>query len=177
MREDKWAIVFHRLACRNITKVAGQLGHSKKPARHWVNQYSQHGNVDTAKKTRRPPSLDSKRAMAAADLLVGDDHGTPTDVARVLHAQGSTTKLLHKSTVIRLAKAAAAAKGKPIRVLRGFPSKTLCKGTTTKRLHFATHNKGHSWNNVMFTDRKKFYFYYPGVSVKPLKWFRNGETW
>ena len=60
----------------------------------------------------------------------------------MLHVEGKSAKVLHKSTIIRHAKAVAAAEGKPIRAVRGFPSKQLSKDTVKKRFNFATKNKG-----------------------------------
>jgi hypothetical protein len=137
----------------------------------------EHNNVDSANKWGRPPALDTSGAEKALHRLLTDDQGTAPEVARVLHAGGKSEKVLHKSTFIRHAKAVAAAEGKPIRAVRGFPSKQLSKDTVKKRLNFATRNKGRSWANVMFTGRKKFHFNYQGVAVKPLKWIRKGEAW
>ena len=175
--EARWQIIFAWQQCHNISKVARELGYSRPTVTHWVKHYQEHNNVESANKTGRPPALDTAGAEEALTLLLSDDQGTATEVARVLQAGGKSKKLLHKSTIIRHAKAVAAAEGKPIRAVRGFPSKQLSKDTVKKRLNFATRNKGRSWANVMFTDRKKFHFYYPGVAVKPLKWIRKGEAW
>jgi transposase len=175
--QERWKLIFAWQKCHSITKVAQQVGRSRPTVRHWVNHYLEHSNVDSANKTGRPPALDSEGSMEALRRLLSAEQGTATDVARVLHSEGRSEKLLHKSTIIRHARAVAAAEGKPIRVVRGLPSKELSKGTVKKRFSFATENLGRSWANVMFTDRKKFHFYYPGVSVKPLKWIRKGETW
>jgi hypothetical protein len=50
-------------------------------------------------------------------------------------------------------------------------------------VEFARNNRKRDWSNVMFTDRKKFYFKYPGESVKAVRWEmvgkerRVGEVW
>jgi hypothetical protein len=108
---------------------------------HWVNHYLEHHNVESANKTGRPPALDSAGAEEALQLLLTGDRGTSSEVARVLHTEGKSKKVLHKSTIIRHAKAVAAAEGKPIRVVRGFPSKQISKDTIKKRLNFATKNR------------------------------------
>jgi transposase len=175
--QERWQIVFAWQKCHNFSKVAREVGRSRPTVMHWVNHYLEHHNVESANKTGRPPALDSAGAEEALQRLLTGDQGTASEVARVLHTKGKSKKVLHKSTIIRHAKAVAAAEGKPIRVVRGFPSKQLSKDTIKKRLNFATRNRKRSWANVMFTDRKKFHFYYPGVAVKPLKWTRKGETW
>ena len=175
--EKRWNIIFAWKECKNISKAAERLQVSKPTVRKWVSHYNKHGDVDTAKRTGRPPALDSAGARAAVQLLLSDDVGTAGEVARALHAKGTSSKLLHKATIIRHAKRAAMAEGKPLRVVRGLPKKELSQDTVKKRLSFAEKNKGRVWGNVMFTDRCKFHFYYPGVSVKPMKWVRKGDTY
>ena len=178
METDKrWAIVHAWQECQSFRHVAKQLGHSKNTVKHWVHHYQEHGNVENDKRTGRKPALDDDGAKAALTLLLSDKHGTASEVARVIHAQGKSNTLLHKSTIIRHARKAAKNEGKPIRVVRGLPSKDLSNANKAKRLSFALENRGRSWGNVMITDRKKFHFYYPGVQVKPMKWIRKGEKW
>jgi transposase len=175
--QERWSIIFAWQKCHNISQVASQLGRSRPTVRHWVNHYLEHGNVDSANKCGRPPALDYEAAEEAVQLLLSDDTGTASQAARVLHAEGKSSKLLHNSTIIRHAKRAAAAPGKPLQVVRGLPAKQLSQDTIKKRVAFATKNKWRRWDNVMFTDRKKFNFYYPGVPVKPQKWVIKGERW
>lgn len=175
--KDRWAIVHAWENSNNLTTVAKQLGHNRKTVAHWVRRYQEQGNVDNDKRTGRRPALDGDAARDALQLLLGDQHGTALEVARVLHARGKSSKLLHKTTIIRHAKQAANKEGKQIRVVRGLPSKDLSKATKAKRLSFALANRGRSWANVMITDRKRFHFYYPGVQVKPMKWIKKGEKW
>jgi hypothetical protein len=175
--KERWDIIHAWQESRNITRVANQLGRTRRTVQHWVHHFNKHGNVESGKRTGRPPLLDDSGAGAALQLLLSEEHGTGFKVAQALHAQGTTSKLLHKSTVLRHAKGAAKAEGKPIRAVRGLPGKELTQGTKLKRYNFAKANQGRDWGNVMFTDRKKFHFYYPGVSVKPMKWLRKGEKW
>ena len=173
----RWAIVHAWEKCSNFTTVAKELGHSTNTVKHWVHQYQSHGNVDDVKRSGRRPALDDDGAHASLQLLLSGNHGAASGVARVLHAEGRSAKLLHRSTIIRHAKKVAKSKGKPIRVVRGLPSKDLSNTNKVKRLNFALKNQNRSWANVMVTDRKKFYFYYPGVQVQPMKWIRKGEKW
>lgn len=173
----RWAIVHAWEKCGNFTAVAKELGHSRNTVKHWVHQYQAHGNVDDGKRSGRRPALDNDGAHASLQLLLRGDHGAASGVARVLHAEGRSAKLLHKSTIIRHANKAAKSKGEPIRAVRGLPSKQLSQANKARRLNFAIKNRNRSWANVMITDRKKFYFYYPGVQVRPMKWIRKGEKW
>jgi hypothetical protein len=96
-------------------------------------------------------------------------------VAQQLQNLGITAKKVHKTTVIRAAKKLAKSKSTPIIAVRGKPAKRLTIATKQKRLAFARANKSRSWANVMFTDRKKFLFSYPGAKVKPVAWVHKGS--
>jgi hypothetical protein len=43
------------------------------------------------------------------------------------------------------------------------------------RVRFAKDNLRRDWQSVMFTDRKKFDFKYPGAKVARVRWLRKGE--
>jgi len=80
-----------------------------------------------------------------------------------------------KATVIRHARQAAAAAGAPLVVLRGKPKKGLTKATKAKRLAFAKlANKKKDWRRVLFSDRKRFEFKYPGSKVRSVRWAMRG---
>jgi hypothetical protein len=91
-------------------------------------------------------------------------------VSRRLKEEGYVSRLLHKSTVIRAARRAAAAQGKKLWVSRGKPPKAMTQATMAKRLAFARAHLNTKWDNVLFTDRKKFLFRYPGSEVQPFMW-------
>jgi len=110
--------------------------------------------------------------MAAYDLL--GEH-TAASAAIQLYRDGSLPNLLHKSTVIRAAQRHAALLGTPLRYLRGPPKKDLSPTTKARRLAFAKANMRTNWRLVLFTDRKKFLFKYPGVKVGPGKWLKGPE--
>ena len=121
---------------------------------------------------RRLGSLSALDDMAAYKLL--GEH-TAASAAIQLYRDGSLPKVLHKCTVIRAAKRHAALLGIPLRYLRGPPRKELSPTTKVKRLAFARANKKTNWRLVLFTDRKKFSFKYPGVKVDPGKWLKGSE--
>lgn len=97
-------------------------------------------------------------------------------MAKQLLAEGLVPRLVHKSTVIRAARKAAESEGCKMVVSKRRPPKELTKATKKKRLQFANENSKTSWGHVLFTDRKKFYFRYPGSSVQPCRWQKVGQT-
>ena len=59
--------------------------------------------------------------------------------------------------------------------MRGKPCKGLTESTKAKRIKFAKENKDRNWSRVIFTDRCKFAFKYPGSVVRPTRWVRKGR--
>lgn len=113
------------------------------------------------------------RAEALKRLL---DPSSPTAqaVASAMNNAGSTSKLVHRSTLVRAAKLQAKEEGKVIHCLRGLPKKALSPSTMEARLKWAKANQKTTWSRVMFTDRKRFEFKYPGVKVSRHKWVVKG---
>ena len=66
--------------------------------------------------------------------------------------------------------------GTPIHAVWGKPAMRLTRLTKLRRLQFCMANRSRSWGNVMFTDRKRFMFSYPGEKVMPCQWVRRGST-
>jgi hypothetical protein len=114
--------------------------------------------------------------VIAHELLVEKKVGPAKAVAQELLARGATSELVHKCTVIRAARHVANAKGEPIRALRGKPVKALSNATIQKRLNFCLKEQARvTWRTVMFTDRKRFLFSFPGTCVHPVTWVKRGE--
>jgi hypothetical protein len=141
----------------------------------WWDRFKGTGSVDPRSQTGRKPTLDAYGDCRSLDLILSDDCGSAEAVALQLVKEGITDHKVHKTTALRHAKAKAQAQGKPIRCVRGRPRKALTKQTKTARLDFAKANKNFNWHHVMFTDRKKFSFKYPGARVSRHKWVRQGE--
>jgi hypothetical protein len=123
-------------------------------------------------KQRRVGSLSALDDKAAYDML---DKHTAACAAAQLYKDGRVAKVLHKTSVIRAAKRHASLLGTPLRYLRGPPRKELSSNTKAQRLAFAKANIRTNWKLVLFTDRKKFLFKYPGVKVGPGKWLKGSE--
>lgn len=98
-----------------------------------------------------------------------------SQVAAELKRRGLTHKVLHSSTVIKHAKKVATEQGIPLVCLRGKPRKGLTETTKQKRVKFAEEHKNTDWTPVLFTDRCKFAFKYPGSVVRPTRWTRKGR--
>ena len=127
------------------------------------------------KSTGRPTLLSEAAAKEAVKLLLDGPYSGTHQVGRVLYSKGLVAKPPHRTTVARAAKKVAKLEGAPIRAVRGLPAKEITAPTKGKRKKFAAENLKRNWDHVMFTDRSKFHFSYPGVIIKPTKWVQKGK--
>lgn len=174
--EQKWQIISTWKTTGSIRETAKRTGISRISVRLWIKRYTDTGSVRAETRRARQSLVDGPAAQLAVQLLLSDDCGSASAAAVELHNAGITPRVLHKSTITRAVKVHGKQGGKVITHVRGKPRKELSAANKAKRLAFAKANKRRSWKNVMFTDRKKFYFRYPGSRVKPSQWVEKGAT-
>ena len=172
--EKRWEAVFAWKATKSIKKAARQVGLSPKAARLWVRRYDETGSVGHLPKKGRPSLMSAQAKSAAFEMLVGGEFQGAAGVAVELQRRGVTPRKVSKATVLRAAKAEGIVRDQPLVALRGQPAKRLTKDTKAKRLAFALANKTTCWKKVMFTDRKRFLFSYPGQRVSRVQWGVKG---
>lgn len=149
---------------------ARECGVHPRVAYRWVKRWKTTGNLNDAHRTGRPPLLSEAAADMALDLLVGGGAASANQAAEMLVNKGVVVTKLSKQTVIRGVKKAAERQRRMVRVVRGPPRKMLTQATLQKRMTFCLANKKTNWKQVMFTDRKKFLFKYPGTKVSSTRW-------
>lgn len=171
---QRWAIVTTWQQTGSIAAASRVTGLSQKVVQRWVQRFQKTGDVLDAPKSGRKPLLSAAAALQAHDLLLGNQYGGARAVGKQLYTAGYTSKPADRRTVTRTAVKLAKARGVKIRALRGKPRKGLTAATKEKRLRFCQSNLKRSWGNVMFTDRKKFPFSYPGVKVQAVSWVEEG---
>lgn len=158
--------------CDSIREAAKSAGIPKSTAWEWLRAMAK-------PKRQREPSV--KPCHRASDTALDTScfqllsSGTANDVANQLHQQGNTERVIHKSTVIRAARRQADQLGVKLRYSRGLPRKQLTERTRRLRMEFAEANKRRSWRSVMFSDRKRFLFRFPGEKVGKGKWIKGKE--
>ena len=170
----RWAIVFAWLATGSIRAAAAQAKTTYGAAVRWVSRFKSTGDVEEARGRGRKRALSTVASKTALELLLGGGFSGAATISRELVTRGLTSKPAHASTVIRAARRAAASEGRPIRAVRGRPMKELTPATKSKRLAFASAHRRTHWRSVVFSDRKKFWFWYPGSMVRPVAWCRKG---
>jgi hypothetical protein len=159
----------------SIRAAATSLGVNRATVTKWIARHATTGGVKREEPTGRPPLLDTTARAAAFDMLLGREGYTPTAVAKALHDQGLTPTKVSRHTVVRGAKAAGKASGQPVHHIKGLPKKALTAHTKQARLQWAQEYSRTNWKGVMFTDRKRFEFRYPGVKVSKGKWVVRGQ--
>ena len=173
MRKPKAAFLLGRLQqaiklLGSVRKAAAEVGIPKTTAWRMLQRLEQ----PQVSKQRRPGSLSALDDKAAYDLL-GERSASCTAVQ--LYKEGGVSKVLHTTSVIRAAQRHASLPGSKLRYARGRPRKELSSVTKAQRMTFARANLRRNWKLVLFTDRKKFSFKYPGVKVGRGKWLKGSE--
>ena len=174
--QDKVHLVNTYDACQSISETAVQCRVCRATARRCINRWRNEQSLENKPGTGRKAILSEAAALHASNLLDEGQQGGAQQVAKQLLAEGLVPRLVHKSTVIRAARKAAESEGCKMVVSKPRPPKELTKDTKKKRLQFAKENSKTSWGHVLFTDRKKFYFRYPGSSVQPCRWQKVGPN-
>ena len=160
---------------KNYRSAARACNVDPRTVKNWVSRFEETGTLVARVGSGRPPKLTTEAARKAVKLLLSNNFDNCHKVAEELHRLGHTETVVCATTLSRRAKAQAAADGAPILPKTGKPGKALSADTMNKRVSFCQANKTRNWAPVMITDRKKFYFKYPGTSVKRAQWVRKGE--
>jgi hypothetical protein len=171
----KWKIIELWDSAESIASISRKLHLKKLTVRRWVDRYIKTGGVAKLSKPGRPTLLSRRARKEAVLLLLNSQHRGAQQVARVLKTEGLASTAVHRTTLARAAKEEAKKSIGRIHSVRGRPSSELSAQTKARRSKFASDNKNRRWDNVMFTDACKFYFWYPGASVTPTQWVLAGQ--
>lgn len=99
--------------------VAERHGVDRRTVKAYVEQHKKHGRQQLKRTRQRKKVISSEAAQAGVELLNDRGHGICRSVAKLLHEQGLVDRVVHRTTLAKAAKAAAAASGIPLRVERG----------------------------------------------------------
>jgi transposase len=174
--EKKWHIISIWKQTGSIEKTARLTKTTWPTVKRWVLRYQETGALHAKRSPGRKRLMDNAVAEQAVQLLMSTEHGSAKEAAFELHIAGMTPRILHKSTITRGVRRHGKQGGTVIIPVKGAPAKELSDDNKAKRLAFATANKRRSWKNIMFTDRKKFYFRYPGSKVRRCQWVPKGSS-
>lgn len=144
-----------RLAC-----IAKKLQLDPKTVKRWVERCGQGQNILRRKSTGRRRVLDDATCKLAESILLNPSFGHLKAVVAELYKRKGiqvSTKTLSKSV-----KAYCKRMGRPIKAVFSKPVKQLSQSGMLQRVAFCKANRARNWANVMFTDRCRFYQFYPG---------------
>lgn len=155
--------------------IAREAQASRGAVRHWVSEWESGGDMEEAPRSGRPRLLTNTAKKQARRLLKSPGFGGLGRAASVLHTRAYTKTVLNCSTLSRMLREPAMKV--PTRLVpdRRPPPFALTDYDMARRLKFARANKNRDWSNVMFTDRKRFYFRYPGSKVPRVQWHEQGD--
>ncbi len=174
--KERYSIVEEWERVHSIARTSKNLKIREGTCKLWIKRYLATGNVDDKVGRGRKPILSDEAAEYALDVLVGNDHKGPDDVARTLVKENEVSVVVHRCTLQRAARKAAKQRGKKLVAFRGKPKgKHLGALTVKKRLDYCKKRLHKSYANVLFTDRCKFAFESPGCVVKPVVYGFEGE--
>lgn len=174
--ELRWLIISTWKATKNIRKTARLTNCDRKTVRNCIERYQTTNSVNDKAGRGRKRLVKGPVAEHAVQLLLSDDCGAAEAAAIELYNAGATPRILNKSTITRGVRNHGENGGQVIIPVRGQPGKKLSDYHKARRVAFAQANRARSWKNVMFTDRKKFYFRYPGSRVRLCQWVVKGST-
>jgi len=174
--EHRWSIIHAFTELGSVRAAAERGGVCSRTASKWIKRWQTTNSVKDLPRTGRPTMMSEEASNCALQLLIGGDATCTDQAAVMLASQGLTPRKVSGSTVSRGVRKAAKRQGKKVRVVRGAPRKALTQATINKRLAFCQANKRTNWRHVLFTDRKKFLFKYPGSKVAAVRWEEQGQT-
>ena len=160
---------------QSLASIARALRLKTSTVKGIIELWKRTASVKPGHSSGRPRKLSSTAAKKALGLLVSHTCSGAGHAARTLHEQGYTAGLVSRRTIGRAVKREAKAQGRTLTIRRGKPKKQLSEFSKEKRLAFAQRYKDQDWGIVMFTDRKKFLFMYPGASVGPVRYVMLGD--
>ena len=151
-------------------QIARELGLHPSTVARWVARDDSTGSVAPRHATGRPRKMSPECCKRALELLLDPEYGTPRVVARKIYEEGLTAGTVGAHTVVRSVRRYTAERGDKLLCLRGRPKKRLTVDTRNKRIRFAVRGEHRNWRHVMFTDRCRFYWRYPGSCVKHVRY-------
>lgn len=173
--EERAVIVFLHKEGRSLQYIASKIGCGKATIHRWVIRYAQGRGVERKPRVVKRRLLDDSAAKRAEQLLRSSEAGGARFAAAQLFREGHVAKVPSRQTVVREAKRVAIEAHDPLMYVRSAPKKALTVETKRKRVAFCRANSHRDWTRVMFTDRCKFHFRYPGSKVREGRWTRQSE--
>ena len=173
--EKRWEIVFLHKKNIQVSEIARQCHVSRGTVQRIISLWKATRSVKPKPKPGRKRVVSEHAARRALQLLTTKACGVAERAAHQLHREGLAATVVHRTTIGRAARRAAAAKRRELVVHRGKPHEQMSQPTIKQRLRFEKQHRAQDWRSVMFTDRKRFVFRHPGASVSPVRYLLLGD--
>ena len=173
--EQRATIIYLHKQGRSVRSIASEIGCSKATVQRWVILSAQGRGVLRKPRVVQRRLLDDPAAKRAEQLLTSDEVGGARFAAAQLFSEGHVPRTPSRQTVVRAAKLAAKKAHDPLEFSRSLPKKALTEKTKKKRVAFCRANANRDWRRVMFTDRTRFHFRFPGSKVRQGRWVNRSQ--
>lgn len=154
----------------NHREIAKQVGVHLSTVKRWASKDDRTGSVALGRSSGRPRKMPPAACKRAQQLLLSGEEGGARFVAVKIYSEGLTDGKVSASTVVRAVRRWTADHGDRLICLRGRPRKAMTHAMQKKRMAFAARHRHRRWDTVMFTDRCRFYFRFPGSRVMRCQW-------
>jgi len=148
----------------NHRVIAKQVGVHLSTVKRWASKDDRTGSVALGRSSGRPRKMPPAACKRAQQLLLSGEEGGARFVAVKIYSEGLTDGKVSASTVVRAVRRWTADHGGRLICLRGRPRKAMTHAMQKKRMAFAARHRHRRWDTVMFTDRCRFYFRFPGFT-------------
>ena len=172
---ERVKIVSLHLQGKSVRAIADALQLSSGAVQRWVDRWRNGQDITEKPRSGRPHALTKQASQFTRKLLKQPGFGGLDRATRALHNKGLTTRRVHKSTLSRMLRGDDMTTPTQLVPDRSAPARALSAADMKSRLEFAKANKSRDWDNVMFTDRARFYHKYPGCKVPRVQWVGKGE--
>ena len=173
--EQRAVCAYLRKRGRTLESIAAEVGCSTSTVRKWVISSAQGRGVRRKGRVVEQRLIDATAAKRAVQLLKSDEVGGAGSAAKQLFREGRVPCLPSRQTVVRAAKQVSREGNDPLMYCTSLPKKGLTAVTKKKRVNFCRANANRDWSKVMFTDRCKFHFRFPGSKVRQGRWLNKSE--
>ena len=168
--KQRHEVVIEYSRLKNYMHVAKKFGCSPATVKKWV-ALDTSGRELVRKRRQVSKTLMSKEAnIEASKQLLEGRQGGARYVASELRNKQLVQNKPSAQTVLRAVKAFHEAARDPIVCTMGRPAPLLTARNRAQRVAWCKANLKTDWDRVMFTDRKKFHFRYPGSKVLTCSW-------
>lgn len=174
--KERHEAVFEYRRVKNYSRVARIMNCSPGTVKKWVVQDQLGRELRRKRRVASSSCMNEAATREASRLLLQGQQGGTRFVASELYKMGLVHKKPSHQSVIRSVRRFHEANGDQIECKRGRPAPLLTEKNRADRVAWCNAHLHTDWTRVMFTDRKKFHFRYPGSKVLGVQWQLRSQS-